>query len=352
MNPFKFGTIVEDDFFTDRKEECELLKQKLDSENHIVLISPRRFGKSSLVQKVLSEVERPYVKIDLQYVLSVQDFSAQLIKALFKLRPYEKIKHQMTHFRVIPTISTNAVTGAMDVTFQAGNNTSVLLEDAMALLEKFTGDKKRLIVVLDEFQEIKSLQKGFDKQLRSIMQQQKGLNYILLGSQESMMEEIFEKKKSPFYHFGQLIRLQKIPYQDFHTYISERLPKYGDGSDVPGQILAFTRCHPYYTQQLSSQVWELMTYQSVTENVVEQAVEQLVITHDLDFERLWLNLNRTDRKVLHEVAMGLNPLQDRDVPTSTVFSSLKRNTVNGYIIKTTSYELEDPFFARWIISQE
>ena len=153
MNPFKFGTIVEDDFFTDRKEECELLKQKLDSENHIVLISPRRFGKSSLVQKVLSEVERPYVKIDLQYVLSVQDFSAQLIKALFKLRPYEKIKHQMTHFRVIPTISTNAVTGAMDVTFQAGNNTSVLLEDAMALLEKFTGDKKRLIVVLDEFQE-------------------------------------------------------------------------------------------------------------------------------------------------------------------------------------------------------
>ena len=82
----------------------------------------------------------------------------------------------------------------------------------MALLEKSTNNKKRLIVVFDEFQEIQSIQKGFDKQLRSIMQQQKGLNYILLGSQESMMEEIFEKKKSPFYHFGQLIRLQKIPY--------------------------------------------------------------------------------------------------------------------------------------------
>ena len=53
MNPFKFGTIVEGDFFTDRVEETAVLLQKLDSENHIVLISPRRFGKSSLVQKVL-----------------------------------------------------------------------------------------------------------------------------------------------------------------------------------------------------------------------------------------------------------------------------------------------------------
>ena len=59
MNPFKFGTIVENEFFTDRKEECQMLKQKRDSENHIVLISPRRFGKSSLVQKVLSEQNRP-----------------------------------------------------------------------------------------------------------------------------------------------------------------------------------------------------------------------------------------------------------------------------------------------------
>jgi hypothetical protein len=352
MNPFKFGTIVENDFFTDRKEECELLKQKLDSENHIVLISPRRFGKSSLVQKVLSEVGRPYIKLDLQYVLSVQDFSAQLLKALFKLHPYEKIKHQMAHFRVVPTISTNAVTGAMDVSFQTNNNTSVLLEDAMALLEKSTNNNKRLIVVFDEFQEIQSIQKGFDKQLRSIMQQQKGLNYILLGSQESMMEEIFEKKKSPFYHFGQLIRLQKIPYQDFYNYIEERLPQCANNCDVPREILSFTKCHPYYTQQLSSQVWELMTYQNVTENVVEQAVTQLVVMHDLDFERLWLNLNRTDRKTLRQVALGQNPLQNRDVPTSTVFSSLKRNAVNGYLIKTTAYELEDPFFARWIISQE
>lgn len=71
MNPFKFGTIVEGKFFTDRVAETAQLEQKLDSENHIVLISPRRFGKSSLVQHVLSQTDRPLIQLDLQYVLSV-----------------------------------------------------------------------------------------------------------------------------------------------------------------------------------------------------------------------------------------------------------------------------------------
>ena len=111
MNPFKFGTIVEGDFFTDRVEETAMLLQKLDSENHIVLISPRRFGKSSLVQKVLSQVDRPQIRIDLQYVMSVDDLAAQLLKAIFKIYPMEKVRHAMTHFRIAPTLSMNAVTG-------------------------------------------------------------------------------------------------------------------------------------------------------------------------------------------------------------------------------------------------
>ncbi len=327
-----------------------MLKQKLDSENHIVLISPRRFGKSSLVQKVLSEQNRPFIRIDLQYVMNVQDFSAQILKAIFKIRPYEKIKHLMSHFRIIPTLSTNALTGAMDVSFQAASsNTSAMFEDAMTLLQNITSESNRLIVVFDEFQEICSIQKGFDKQLRSIMQQQKGLNYILLGSQESMMEEIFEKKKSAFYHFGQLMRLKKIPYDDFYQYISTRLPIGNTKEDVVTQILQFTQCHPYYTQQLSSQVWELMTYQKIFENIIEQAITQLLSIHDLDYERLWLNLNRTDRNIMLQISKHSNPMQNRNLPTSTTFSAIKRLLQSGILIKNETYEIEDPFFHRWIL---
>ena len=354
MNPFKFGTIVENEFFTDRKEESEILKQKLDSENHVILISPRRLGKSSLVQKVVSELDRSYIKIDLQYVMSVSDFAAQLLKSIFKLYPYEKIKYTMGHFRVVPTISTNAVTGAMDVSFQSGNNPTIMLEDAMEMLEKVATSKSRLIVILDEFQEVTKIQEGFDRQLRSIMQQQNGINYIMLGSQESLMEDIFEKKKSPFYHFGQMMRLSRIPRTDFSEYIMTRLPKIADNKavSITNNILDFTKCHPYYTQQLAAHVWELVNYQEVTDNVVSLAIEQLIKMHDLDFERLWISMNRTDREILLQIATGANPLQNRQKPTSTSFSAIKRLMRDGYITNIDKYEIEDPFFMQWIINKD
>ena len=346
MNPFKFGTIVDGDFFTDRIEETALLTQKLDSENHIVLISPRRFGKSSLVQHVLSQTQRPTVQLDLQYVLSVDDFAAQLLRALFKLFPIEKIRHAMSHFRIAPILSTNAITGAMEISFQPMANSAVLLEDAMSLVDKVTSPEKRLIIVLDEFQEVIKIQKGFDRQLRSLMQHQKNLNYILLGSQESMMEAIFEKKKSPFYHFGQVIRLSKIPYDDFLSYITERLP---DNSKATAEeILQFTSCHPYYTQQLSSQVWEMIQYHKVKDGVVPKSIDALVSMHDLDYERLWQNLNRTDRYTLRQLTENKSPMQNRKQATSTSYSSLLRMMKSGLIVKNTNYEIDDPFFRQWI----
>ncbi|MBR3960242.1 MAG: AAA family ATPase [Bacteroidales bacterium] len=345
MNPFKFGTIVEGDFFTDRVEETAVLLQKLDSENHIVLISPRRFGKSSLVQKVLSQVDRPQIRIDLQYVMSVDDLAAQLLKAIFKIYPMEKVRHAMTHFRIAPTLSMNAVTGAMEVSFQPTANASVLLEDAMAVLEKVTTAENRFIVVLDEFQEVVKIQKGLDRQLRSLMQRQHNLNYILLGSQESMMEAIFEKKTSPFYHFGQMIRMGKIPYDDFHKYITDRI----DAEGVADEILQFTACHPYYTQQLASQVWEMTRWQVTHDGIVEKAVVALVEMHDLDYERLWQNMNRTDRYILKLLALSQMPMQNRSKASSTSYSSLLRLMKAGYVVRAPQYEIEDPFFRRWIL---
>lgn len=345
MNPFKFGTIVEGNFFTDRVEETAVLLQKLDSENHIVLISPRRFGKSSLVQKVLSQVDRPQIRIDLQYVMSVDDLAAQLLKAIFKIYPMEKVRHAMTHFRIAPTLSMNAVTGAMEVSFQPTANASVLLEDAMAVLEKVTTAENRIIVVLDEFQEVVKIQKGLDRQLRSLMQRQHNLNYILLGSPESMMEAIFEKKTSPFYHFGQMIRMGKIPYEDFHKYITDRI----DAEGVADEILQFTACHPYYTQQLASQVWEMTRWQVTHDGIVEKAVVALVEMHDLDYERLWQNMNRTDRYTLKLLALSQMPMQNRSKASSTSYSSLLRLMKAGYVVRAPQYEIEDPFFRRWIL---
>ena len=349
-NPFKFGVLVDNEFFTDRIIELKEVQRTLNSENHLILISPRRFGKSSLVAKAVKASGRPCISLNMQNILSVDDLASKLLRELFRQYPMERIKHLMSHFRIIPTISANPVTNGVDVSFQPVMNSMVLLEDAMFLIEKVSTEEKKLIVVLDEFQEILNIRKGLDKQLRSIMQEQEHLNYVLLGSQESMMTEIFERKKSPFYHFGKLMHLDKIPYEDFKEYVSARLPL-GEHDKLNGiveEILSFTNLHPYYTQQLSAQVWDMMTYDNLVNGVVEEAISGIVHAHDLDFERLWLNFNRTDRSIMMSLSKGVNPLQNRQVATSTSFSGIKRLMKNGYVIHVNDYEIEDPFFKEWI----
>lgn len=351
-NPFKFGTIVEAGYFTDRVNEVAYIEQFIKSANHLVMISPRRFGKSSLVAKAVKESGRKSITLNLQSVTSVSDLSAKLLREFFKVHPMERIRHLIAHFRIVPMISTNPVTGVMDVSFQSGVPEEVLLEDVLNLLERAHSEKDRLIVVLDEFQEIKDISSDLDRQLRSIMQEQKHINYILLGSQESMMTDIFENKKSPFYHFGELMRLGKLPRQDFYDYLVERLSAVFPESCkvLADRILNFTECHPYYSQQLAANVWQIGVLQPKSEDVLQAAVDHIVVSHALDYERIWMGFKRTNRWILQRLASGKS-LQDGEHRTSTIYSALKRLQKDGYAIYSDHYELEDPFFKQWILRQ-
>jgi AAA+ ATPase superfamily predicted ATPase len=350
MNPFKFGTIVESSFFTDRRIELQQIKYVLNSENHLILISPRRFGKTSLVVKALQESERKHIMLNLQSVVSVEDFASRLLKEVFKIYKFEKLKYMIKNFRVVPTLSINPMTDGVDVAIQPMVDSRVMIEDVFSLLQMLATEDDRLIVVFDEFQEIKSIDKNLDRLLRSIIQLHKNINYLFLGSQESMMREIFEKKKSPFFHFGQLLNLDKIPYEDFKLYLYDRLSFMDDADRVCDEILDFTKCHPYYTQQLASQVWE-KGKNGEMENIVEEAINRLLEFHDLNFERIWLNFNNTDKRILMWLANNNKPYTLLGIAQSTISSSLKRMLKDGYVIKTTEYEVEDPFFRNWILSR-
>ena len=271
-----------------------------------------------------------------------------LYRQFFKKHPISKAKHYLSHLRIIPTVSINPATNNPEVAFLPNVNTQVVLEDAFALLEK-AGEKRRLIVVLDEFQEVLSLEKGLDKILRSIMQEQKNINYVLMGSQEDMMKKIFLRKKSPFYHFGTLIHLDRIPAEDFKQYLDARLPAGCKKKGVSGDILNFTSCHPYYTQQLAFQVWYEF-HQGIKENdVVATSIRHIVQAHDFDYSRLWESLNRTNRAVLLKLSASNNmPMEYSEMPTSTVFSALKRLVNSGLLIKNGKYDFDDPFFKLWV----
>lgn len=118
-NPFKFGSIVSEPFFTNRVKEIEQVVSVLNSENHLVLISPRRYGKSSLVFKVVSELKRPLIALDLQIVTSTSDLAALLLRRIYREFPMERVRQYVKNFRMIPTISINPVSNEVDISFQA-----------------------------------------------------------------------------------------------------------------------------------------------------------------------------------------------------------------------------------------
>ncbi len=356
-NPFKFGTVVDGEYFTDREDELAQIGSYLNSENHIIIISPRRFGKTSLIRKLLRESERRHIYLDMQLVISEEDFAAQLLKRIYRIFPMQKLKGFIKSFRIIPTVNLNPVTGETEITFKPGSKDLSPLEDVLNLIEKLGKEDEKIIVVLDEFQDIFRINSTLDKMLRSVIQTHKNINYVFMGSSESMIREIFEKKSSPFYRFGLLIPLGKIPEEKFRLFLEYRFTGFAqDAGSVSRSILGITASHPYYTQQLAFMVWELLGRPAAFENIVESAADEIVMSHDNDFELLWNTLNRTDMMVLTGMsASDISPLTDEfnrlfgTGAASTVFSTLLRLVKKGIVTKEGSvYTIDDPFLRRWI----
>jgi hypothetical protein len=356
-NPFKFGTIVDGVHFTDREDEQVEIGSYLKSENHLIIISPRRFGKTSLIKKILRESGRRSIYLDMQLTISEADFASQLLKRVYSIVPMQKLKGYIKLFRLIPSVILNPVTGEVEISFNPGSRDLAPLEDVLNLIEKLGKAEEKIIVVFDEFQDIFRINSGLDRMLRSVIQNHRNINYVFMGSSESMIREIFEKKNSPFYRFGTLFTLGKIPEEKFHLYLEYNFTGFvKEAGTISNAILKITRSHPYYTQQLAFMVWELLNRNGYTADIVEIAADEIVTGHDNDFELLWNTLNRTDMVVLAGMSSAdISPLTDEfsrlygTGAASTVFSALQRMVRKGMIIKEGSvYFIDDPFFRRWI----
>jgi len=353
-NPFKYGSIVEGDFFTNRAEDLLKAKQIIESSNHLILISPRRYGKTSLIQKTVSRLNRPVISLNLQLVTTTSDLATELLKKVLNIYPLEKIKQFFKNFRIAPIISINPQTNTFDVRFLPTQTAVPILEDVFTLIETLGKKGKKPIVVLDEFQEIRDIDKFLDKQLRSIIQLHQHVNYVFMGSQESLMREIFERKKSPFYHFGTLQTLETIPYSDFEKFLTTGFSLLNKkiALSIAKNILALTKQHPYYTQMLAFHYFNaLLRDKSAT---MQDVFLSIVREHGLDYDRLWTGLNRKDRELILELIYVEKGLKEKNtqIPTSTRYSAYKRLLQNGYLIQSKEgYKVEDPFFASWIFDR-
>ena len=176
-----------------------------------------------------------------------------------------------------------------------------------------------------------------------------------MGSQESLMREIFERKKSPFYHFGTLQTLDIIPYSDFEDFLKTgfALLNKKTAPSIAKKILSQTKQHPYYTQMLAFHYFNALLYDKKA--TIQDVFISIVRVHDLDYERLWMGLNRKDRELILELIYmekGLKNGKNSNIPTSTRYSAYKKLMQKGFLIQTKEgYRVEDPFFASWIFEK-
>jgi len=109
------GVLLKVPTLPDRIHEIARVESIISSANHLIVISPRRFGKSSLIFKVVSQLDRPVISLDLQLITGIEDFAAQLLKRVHRVYPFEKIRQFVQHFRIIPTVSINPVSKEVDI---------------------------------------------------------------------------------------------------------------------------------------------------------------------------------------------------------------------------------------------
>ena len=267
--PFQYGTLATKENFVDRVEDRAQLKNFLSSHINVMLVSPRRWGKSSLVKVAMDELQEEDKDVRVCYIdaFSIgseaefyRTFASQVIACASS--NLEKRIHDAKKFLtgVVPqVVIKDDVTNfmAFDVKFIPQEQEKM---DILRLPETLAQSKKiKIIVCIDEFQQLANLPeyKNMEGKMRSAWQQQERVSYCLYGSKRHMMLDIFNNSNSPFYRFGQLLFLNKIPKEEWMPFIVNTFEKSGKyiSDEFASRICDVTECHSWYLQQCCYFVW-------------------------------------------------------------------------------------------------
>lgn len=315
--PFIFGKIARNENFTDREKETDRLITNFDSLINTIIISPRRWGKSSLVEKAASIAcannnSLRICRIDLFSVRNEEQFYELLAMAVLKSASskWQESVDAAKRFlvRLVPKIVLNAdVNNEFSLNFdwkELRNDPREILD----LAEKVASEKGfRMIICIDEFQNISGFDDPlfFQKRLRSHWQEHQNVSYCLYGSKRHMMLDVFTNPSMPFYKFGDMIFLEKIDTASWIGFISERFSATGKTiSDNQAELIVrLADKHPYYVQQLSQQVW-LRTENDCQDVIVEQAHQSLVEQLSLLFATITETLSNSQISYLEAIVAG------------------------------------------------
>jgi uncharacterized protein len=323
--PFMFGKAVFTETFTNRTKDIARLKANFNNHINTILISPRRWGKSSLVKKVAEVMNSKTTKvitIDLFSVRDEEDFYKQLaiqtIKATSnKMQEWVGLAKQFFK-NITPKISLGidpATDFEIEFDYEALDKN---YKEILNLPEVIAKHKNvHIVICVDEFQNLMNFKnpKLFQKRLRAEWQHHHNVTYCLYGSKQHMMVALFEKQSNPFYKFGDVMYLQKIEKEEWIKFISNQFLKTKKiiSPDLAERIADAVKNHSYYVQQLSHLVW-MHTIKKTTLNDFETAVQEIIDQNALLYIRDTEELSSGQVNYLKAVAKGITKnMSSKDV---------------------------------------
>lgn len=367
-NPFIFGRAVKGQDFTDREEEIKELMFDLGSGQNVLIYSPRRYGKTSLIHEVLSNLRKKgvlTVYVDLFSATSKRKF-ADLYAAALAGGTETRLEAMIRIIREIVGITpkiTLKPEGLPHVAVELGlrkleaDRVLENLYDAPQKIAEKRGES--VVVVFDEFQEISGLDgEDIERSMRTKIQHHDRVAYAFMGSKKHLLKQIFRSKARPFYKIAKDYPLGGISPEKFDEFITEKFVATGFKIEETAiiKVLGVTDGHPYYTQQLCHELWNLcLPKREVDLNDVYAAVEKVFMLNSGEYIEIWGALTGLQRAVLLAIARDGGQayssefIEKHDLGSpQNVQKALKALEKKELVGKNERWDITDVFFKEWL----
>ncbi len=365
-NPFVFGVPVEGANFTDRQKEKKEILDSLMAGQNLILFAPRRYGKSSLLREIMRGLDKEEfltLWIDVSEVSTIRGFLERIVNQINEFSKVTKltgfIKTTLPKFLSMFRVGL----GDFNITITAPSQAELdeLSLEIFDLPEKLARkSNKRVIIVFDEFQDLLLLGQNLDKKMRAKIQYHKSASYVFMGSRRSLINKMFFDRQSPFYFIGKKMEINYISREDFGPFIKGQFQATGKeiSEEIIEHILQITGGHPYFTQYLCFEVWNL-TQRKAISSLVEQALFICVASQSYIYEMLLDQIRSKDRKaVLFYLAergskdiFGIDSLREMEVRNPNGVNYALKTLMEKEILekgKKGEYRFVDPFFAVYL----
>jgi len=368
VNPFKLG-LATDDLFCNRTEEIDLLSRNMLSGTHTVMYAPRRYGKTSLSRVVMSRLQDRMVGIyvDLFSVTSVEDVAEKLYRCIVealgrnaadKTSMASRIASLFKNLRLSMSFDPGTNNPAFSISL-GDVSAEIHIETVIGALDEYCAKQHiKACLVLDEFQEICSLKesKKIEALLRSGMQSAKYVSFMILGSRRTILRDMFEDRKRPFYKSAYVMQLTKIQDEELVSFLARTFKKEGAiiSDDESQQIVEFCDSYPYYVQKLSMLYFDMMEQG----NTLAEAKELLVRMETTDCENIFVTLTAHQKRLLRSIAKA-RPTSIFSSSFLTEYHLVSQGGVQSSLDKlkkldlvehrSEGWKVVDPIFEKWLI---